>query len=236
MFSAFVLHARPWRETSLIPELLCFEAGRVGVLARGARRPGRGRGNSLQPFMLLALDWRGRGELPALVTHELLESYPLTGSHLYAGLYLNELLMRLLRRGLPQPEIFRSYTRALARLHHGQPLESSLRRFELELVTALGYGVSLLRDQAGEAVIAGVEYVLEREAGLRPRSRHDDRLALVLEGAHLRRIAAGELEDPAVRRTAKLLTRALLAPLLGDQPLQSRALFRQQAGAFRKPD
>ncbi|HSM12246.1 MAG TPA: recombination protein O N-terminal domain-containing protein, partial [Lysobacter sp.] len=34
---AFVLHTRPWRETSMLVEVLSLENGRVGLIARGIR-------------------------------------------------------------------------------------------------------------------------------------------------------------------------------------------------------
>lgn len=234
MYSGFVLHARPWRETSLILELLTFEHGRMGVLARGARRPRKGGAASLQPFNLLALDWRGKGELPTLVGHELVEAFTLTGDALYAGLYLNELLIRVLRRDLPQPDIFRAYNAALVRLSHAQPLEPCLRILELELIQALGFGISLHADADGAPIVEGVDYTLQTDVGLSPattRTPAEARFA----GAQLLRIAAHDFADDAARRTAKRLTRSLLAPLLGERPLQSRALFRQRVAAFRKP-
>ena len=36
---AFVLHARPWRETSLLVEVLSASHGRLGLLARGVHGP-----------------------------------------------------------------------------------------------------------------------------------------------------------------------------------------------------
>ena len=59
---AFILHARPYQETSQILEVLGAQHGRVGLVARGARRPKSSRWRSvLQPFLPLRLSWVGQG-------------------------------------------------------------------------------------------------------------------------------------------------------------------------------
>ncbi|MBP6627658.1 MAG: DNA repair protein RecO, partial [Arenimonas sp.] len=95
---AFVLHARPWRETSLIVELLTRDHGRVGVVARGVqgakRHPLRA---ALQPLQWLRVDFLPRGELARLLQAEALDAAPLLqGEALMAAFYVNELVLRLL--------------------------------------------------------------------------------------------------------------------------------------------
>ncbi|MBI3574264.1 MAG: recombination protein O N-terminal domain-containing protein, partial [Gammaproteobacteria bacterium] len=57
----FVLHQSPYSETSLVLEVFTPEHGRVGVLAKGARRPGNSSRAFLKPFQPLLLGWSGRG-------------------------------------------------------------------------------------------------------------------------------------------------------------------------------
>lgn len=228
MDSAFVLHARPWRETSLILECFTLEHGRKGLLGRG-RRGERHHGSSdLQPFNLLEVGWRGRGELPTLVQSERVQGFALQGRALYAGLYLNELLLRVLQRDLPLPGLFQAYVHALAALSRGDSLEPPLRQFELTLVRELGYGVALDRDRHGQPVEGGHEYQLVVDAGLeRLGAAETDAEIWRLPGTVLLALARNDFEDARVRRTAKRLTRVLLAPLLGDRPLRARELFRR---------
>ena len=60
---AFVLHARPWSETSLIIDLFSEESGRVRVVAKGARRKRSNLKGALQPFTPLLVRWSGRGDV-----------------------------------------------------------------------------------------------------------------------------------------------------------------------------
>ena len=61
--AAFVLHHRAYGETSMLVELFTREHGRIGAIAKGARRPRAQHGNILIPFQPLIVDWSGKGEL-----------------------------------------------------------------------------------------------------------------------------------------------------------------------------
>ncbi|MDH4182177.1 MAG: recombination protein O N-terminal domain-containing protein, partial [Betaproteobacteria bacterium] len=60
---AYVLHAYPYKETSLIVEAFARERGRVGMVARGAKRPRSELRGLLQAFQPIALSWAGAAEL-----------------------------------------------------------------------------------------------------------------------------------------------------------------------------
>ena len=66
----YVLHHRPWRDTSRILEVLTREHGRLTLFARGVRGPAAKLSPVLQPFQLLLLSWSGRGEAPQLTGAE----------------------------------------------------------------------------------------------------------------------------------------------------------------------
>jgi DNA repair protein RecO (recombination protein O) len=226
--AAFVLHTRPWRETSVLAELFTAEHGRIGAVARGVRRGRRGGASPLRPFVALRCLWRGRGELRTLTTVEPERPFVLVGDALFAGLYLNELLVRLLQREDAHPELFLAYARAVAALSGpAPPLEPVLRRFEFGLLEELGYGFPLDVDATGRPVRADARYRFEAEAGLVPGEGVEEGglPARGFPGAALLALAAGDLEDPETRRVAKRLARQALAPHLGDRPLHARALF-----------
>src|SRR5579864_2653859 len=99
MTPAFVLHQYPWRETSRIVEIWSREHGRMGLVARGVRRPKSPYRGVLQPFMPLLMSWSQRGELGNLSAAEMAGPRPaLRGRPLLAAYYLNELLLKLLPR------------------------------------------------------------------------------------------------------------------------------------------
>jgi DNA repair protein RecO (recombination protein O) len=143
--SAYVLHARPYRETSLLLECLTRDHGRLGVVARGVRRErARLQRAQLEPFQPLALDLLLRGELATLRGAEPAGApQRLAGDAGLAGLYLNELVVRLTGRQDPLPELFDAYARTLPRLAGEGVLGWQLRRFERDLLAATGYALQL---------------------------------------------------------------------------------------------
>lgn len=165
---AFVLHSRPYRETSLLLECLTCDHGRVGVVARGVRsQRGRLQRSQLEPFQPLLLDLQIRGELATLRAAELAGApLRLTGDAGLAGLYINELVVRLTERQDPHPSLYAAYAQTLVRMAGEQPLAWQLRRFERDLLGALGYALQL-DDEAdsGESIQADALYVYRPEHG-----------------------------------------------------------------------
>lgn len=236
---AYILHSRPYRDSSLILELLTPDYGRIGCVARGARRDKQRRQQSLQPFVPLLVSLLGRGELKTLGPVENAgQALWLKGRAVYAGLYANELLIRLLAAGEAQYQVFAAYQgllAALAQLDGGSAgqLEAPLRRFELQLLYELGSCPQLgFCAQSGEAVRAEAVYRLEFEVGPVPVHREITAGQRVDEftGAELlaldESVRSGHFPDPLLP-PAKRLTRLLLEPLLGEKPLRSRELFKQ---------
>ena len=223
---ACVLHTRPWRETSALLEVLTPGHGRVGLIHRGARRPRRGAA-PVQPFQLLEIAWRGRGELPTLTRVELLEPFPdLSGLSAVCGLYVNELTVRLLPRGLSAPALFTAYCRTLQALGNAGPPDAALRAYELALLSALGYAPLLDRDAAGQRLQPHGHYRYDRERGLVAVTEAGAVPGPVVRGETALALAAGRLEAPRVRREARELLRHLIEPLLEGRPLHSRRLLR----------
>lgn len=215
---AYLLHARPYRESSVLGELLVAERGRVGVVMRGARGK-----RSLPLFQPLLVQLAGQGELKTVKAVETAGSLAeLGGPALFSGFYLNELLVRLLQRELPLPSLFLAYAQALAALTETSDVEPVLRRFEIALLEALGYGVEFALDcETGELVQAGLDYEYLPEQGFRRALGQADSYA----GSALLALAAGEFEAATVRKVAKQVLRLALARHLGGKPLKSRELF-----------
>ena len=224
---AFVLHQRPYRDSSQLLECMTAVHGRVGLVARGSRRAGSRQRALLQPFVPLRVSWLRRGELGRLTNVESAgSSYPLAGHGLLAGFYMNELLLRLTARGDPNAEVFSCYSRRLAQLTKPEQLARELRFFELELLNALGYGLELDGDsETGEPLRAECSYVYELERGPR-RVENVDEDADVYSGRDLQSLRDRALHDDGSLRTAqRLLGRALKAHL-GERPLKSRLVLQ----------
>lgn len=228
--SAYVLHRRPYRDTSLLLEIYSPDHGRLGLVARGARAPRSKTGNLLQPFLPLLLSWRGQGELPTLSGVESAgPAAVLQGDRLLSGIYLNELLMRLLHRNDPHPVLFAGYLDTLRALSEDADIEICLRRFECMLLQEIGYGLILDHDVAsGEPIDAAASYTYLPDRG---PMRHEgpERDGLLISGRSLQALAANHYPDQQTRQEAKRLLRAVLAVQLGDRPLKSRELFQSQA-------
>ena len=231
---ACVLHVRAWRETSLLLECLTRDHGRAGVVARGARSARSRVGRALlEPFQLLGLELRHSGELATLVSVEMIAPpRRLGGNALLSGLYLNELLVRLLPRNDPQPGLLQRYESTLVQLAEGSEVAWTLRRFERDLLATLGYGLQLEHEaNSGEAVDPTVEYVYVSEEGPHRWRGHG---GLRLPGSVLLDFAAdrhpGVEAMPALRR----LMRAEIEAQLGERGLESWRVLDDALRATRR--
>ena len=229
---AYVLHARAYRETSQILEVFTADHGRVGLIARGARRPKSAFRGLLNPFQPLRLSWSGRGELATLRAADLGGIAPdLSGDRVMAGFYVNELLMKLLGRSDPHPELFAHYISLIAGIGRGELLEPLLRRFELQLLSELGYELNLDKDAATHQPLQPDQsYEFRVEEGAVPVSTGGP-AGLVFSGATLLAIGRMEFADENYLRDAKRLLRSVLNHHLGDRGLQTRRV----AAAMKRP-
>lgn len=224
---AFVLHSRPWSETSLLLDLFSEESGRVRVIAKGARSRRSNLKGALQPFTPLLVRWGGRGEVKTLRSAEAVSlALPLHGISLYSGLYVNELVSRVLEQETRFSELFFDYLHCIQALAgtNGSP-EPALRRFELALLGHLGYGVDFLHCAgSGDEVSDAMTYRYREEKGFMASLVIDNSS---FTGHELKALAARDFPDSATLRAAKRFTRMALKPYLGGKPLKSRELFRQ---------
>jgi len=228
---AFVLHSYPFRETSLVVEAFSRVHGRLGLVARGARRPKSSLRGVLLPFQSLLLSWTGKGELQTLTRAEWVGGYsPLRGQALICGFYLNELLLKLLPRADPHEQLFEFYESALANLASGMDQPAALRCFEMGLLRELGYAVILDREvESGAPVARDRSYIYEVERG--PISADGARKnGVELSGQTLIDMQSGNFTSTETQQQSKLLMRALINHCLGDQVLHTRQLLRDLQG------
>ena len=227
----YVLHARTYRESSLLLEVFSRDHGRVGLVARGARGARSRWKNLLQPFRPLLLGWTQRGELGTLTHAEQVASPPQAqGESLFCGLYTNEILMRALQRADPHPGLFESYRNLLIELATREEPEYGLRIFERDLLESLGLGLQLQFEHgSGLPIEASSQYRYVAESGPVRLSGNPDDLApgfraRAVSGAALLALQENRLE-PQHLPELKRLMRDLLQYHLGDKPLKTLSLF-----------
>jgi DNA repair protein RecO (recombination protein O) len=225
---AYILHHRPYRDTSRILEVISRDHGRLSLFARGVRGPKAKLASILQPFQLLLLSWSGRGEAGQLTGAESADHDPsMPASSLMASFYLNELLIKLTTRHDPLPSLFDDYHATVEGLRHGMLLEPSLRIFEKRLLDTLGYGLDLATQaQTGKPVEPGEYYHFRPAQGLFPTVAEAQG---ALSGQSLISLANEELASSRDLEDARRVLQAALAQCLEGRELTTRAVARSVA-------
>ncbi|MBS0213224.1 MAG: DNA repair protein RecO [Proteobacteria bacterium] len=235
---AIVLHATRWRETSLLVEVLTHEHGRVGLAARGVlgarKQPLRA---ALQPLQRIRVDAVLRGELAQLMHAEAGGQAPLlVGERLLAGLYLAELVLRLLPRHDPQPAVFLRLAQVLDELAETTCLAWTLRCFERDLLRDLGFAPDLRHDADDRVLQPDGRYRIDPERGaLRVREDAQMRREDIC-GAALLALDGQSPPNDAHLREQRLALRALIAHHLGTRGLRSWSLLAEFADVLRPED
>jgi len=222
---AFILHARPYSNSSLLLDCLTLEQGRLTAIAKGVKSQRvKNKSAILQPFTPLQIKWSGRGEVKTLTTYEAAGNpIALQGKRLYCGIYINELLSRLLERGEPNPKLFGQYSAVLESLQTVTEVEDALRRFEVFLLAELGYGIELGWDGRNECSVSeSLQYAYVFEQGpvaVKQATKN------TVSGSTLIALSAGQPLEKHQLIEARNLMRNMLSHYLGDKPLKSRELF-----------
>ncbi len=222
---AFILHRRDYKESSLILELFSEQFGRVSVLANAARK--RRDAAHFQICNRLMLGWSGRSELKTLTQIES-RVLPVSPKHYPGVFYANELLMLMLPKHQAYAELFHHYQQLLLGLAGSDrqaELAMGLRRFELELLTALGLLPDLTRVSHSDAPLEDTrEYYFDPANGLCPAQNQQTRNFL---GAQLRAIADRRFDEPDIARAGRILLRQIIDFNLQGRTLQSRQFYQQ---------
>lgn len=229
LHAGYLLHQRPYRESSVLAEIFTRSQGRVACVGRGMRKVGRrGRSAQLTNFRPYLFAWGGRGDLVTLHHAEAeAAAHALRGDAIYAGLYANELLIRLCARFDPHPELYAAYERLLEALALGMAADVELRYFECDLLAETGYGINLEYEaDTGEPIGALMRYAFQPEIGaIRLCGTH--RTDKTVQGATLLALAARNLQETHHRREARGILREALHAVLGPQPLKSLETLRR---------
>jgi len=225
---AFVLHTYPFQDTSLIVEAFTRIHGRIGLVAKGARRPKSALRPALLAFQPLAIAWSGRGELRTLTRAESVgAAHALIGVAMMCGYYVNELVLKLLQRDDPHERLFDDYAAALHGLAGGEATEAVLRRFEIALLREIGYAVELEYDaEHGTPLVAEERYAYWPQRGpLALEGTARTQGAVELRGKTLLDMARGDFSDPLTAAESKQLMRWLIGQHLDQRTLSTRQLL-----------
>jgi len=224
---AWLLHYRPFRDSSQIIDVLSRDHGRLALVARGSRSARSKLKGLLRPFLPLRMSWVIRSDMGTLTGAEMNGApIALSGDALLSGYYLNELLINLLHRHDPQPEVFDAYSHAIRGLHTESGVAAVLRRFEIDLLRLLGYALNLDHDtETGELLLRESRYEY-RVAHGPVRCAHDDG-PMSFSGAELLAIARQEFDDPGTAKVAGRLLRHVIAWHLDGRELKSRKVFEE---------
>ena len=224
--AAFVLHHRPFRDSSQILDVLSREHGKLAVVARGSRGARSQLKGVLRPFMPLSMSWVIRSDLGTLTGAEV-NGAPLrlTGEALLAGYYVNELVLHFLHRHDPQPEVFDIYAGTIEALAtSGAQIAAVLRQFEIALLRHCGYALNLEHESGtANGLDPAGHYDYRVEQGAVRVDRHEG--PLVFTGAALVGIAQHRFDDPGILRAANRLMREVVAFHLGGKELKSRRVL-----------
>lgn len=146
--SAIVLRVVEWSESSAIVTLFTREFGKLGAVAKGARRP---KGPFESAIDLLAVCrivflHKSSEALDLLTEAKLQRRFRPPGhelASLYAGYYVAELLLELTDDDDPHPELFDAAEQTLLELSQGGSVAGLILRFELTTLRLLGHLPSL---------------------------------------------------------------------------------------------
>ena len=230
---AYVLHRRAFRETSVIVELLTRDYGRVAAVVRGVKGGGRPR-MSIEPFTEIEVAWRGRGQMVTVIGSEAVQATHLTGDALFAGLYVNELLIKTLQPQEPVESVFGHYGTTLTALAVDDDLEPALRRFEKGLLDELGYGLVFDVDiKTGLPIEAHKVYRAVDGEGFHEAGNGGSGAPgheATWTGAEITAIGNGDFTGARARAGAKQVLRRALRQRLAGKRLNTRQLFARRPG------
>ena len=222
---AFILHHRPFRDSSQILDIISREHGKLSLVARGSRGARSRLRGILRPFMPLSMSWFLKSDLGTLTGAEVNGApLSLSGDALLSGYYVNELVLHFLHRHDPQPDIFDLYAHTIQSLVATESIAACLRHFEIDLLRQIGYALNFDHESAShQALQADQNYEYRIDEG--PVTVNKTEESLVFSGSQLTAIGAQEFEDPDTLRAASRLMREVISFHLGGKELKSRKVL-----------
>lgn len=215
---AYCLQRINYGENSYILDCLTRDFGRVSILVKAGKK--RKNQADFQLFQLLSINFTGKSDLKTLTGLEC-KPYALKAKANLAGMYANELMLKLLAKHESCDEMFFAYQQLIIKISDDD-MEEPLRIFERQLLTFLGVLADFTSDcRSYESIKNEFNYQFHPEQGffLAP-----DRNGYL--GAHILAIEHNNY-DKLVLQTAKQIMRQAINWQLNGTELKTRTLFKQ---------
>ena len=170
LLTGYILHQKPYGESRSLIYLFSEEWGVVHGIGK----------KNLPLFVPIQFFGNGKNSLKTFSQSQILQNHiTLTGQSLYAGMYLNEILQKLLPVEEPFAEIWQAYQQCVANMAtlFVDPVQSPydmtrlkwyLRRFENVLFEQLGYGFDFAKDALGDLIAPSQRYQYQLQQGFMP--------------------------------------------------------------------
>ena len=225
---AYLLHHRPYSETSQIINLFTQKYGRVDLIAKGSKRPKSKFKSFLQPFLPIRVSWSGRSQLKTLREIEVTGVYieKIKGKHLMSAFYLNELILSFLTVADPYPDLFTDYSSAITELSDASNIEIALRKFELSMLSEIGYAINFDTEAMSSKNIQKEErYIFYPEQGFR-LVNDSSNTKIIIKGSEIKAIKNQDFSSPNTLKAAKKILRLAIDHHLDGKELNSKKVFQ----------
>ena len=227
---SFVLHIRPYKETSLVVDLFTENYGRVSTLAKGAKKPKSSLRAIKIPTSLNYVSFQGKKELKILTHCENIQHYSLSaGLPTNCVIYLNELLIKFLQSEDPHKRIFNEYRMTLDSLgekHNTEKISNLLRSFELLLLQEVGYGINFGSEaKSGKRISEELLYSFDPMQGFIVSKFSNTSQEYLIKGKDILNFAKGDLSSLDTIRASKHIMRKALDNHLENRTLRAREVL-----------
>lgn len=225
--SAWILHHRPFSNSSMILDIMTCEYGRISVIAKGSRSAKSKFRGILRPFMPLNISWLTRANLGTLIEAEV-QGAPisLNGDALISGYYANELLLKLLHKDDPHNEIFLLYSETIKKLSLTNQLAPLLRQFEIKLLKLIGYALNLNEVSDTHKSLDPLSYY-EYRPDMGPIEVENNKGPMTFLGSQLKSIQQQNFECEDTLMCANRLLRHVISYQLGGRKLMTRKVIEE---------
>jgi DNA repair protein RecO (recombination protein O) len=225
--SAWILHHRPFSNSSMILEIITFKHGRISLIAKGSRSAKSKFRGLLRPFMPLNISWFARTNLGTLTEAEIQDApISLAGDALISGYYMNELLLKLLHKDDPQLDVFSLYSETIKKLSLTNQIAPLLRQFEIKLLELIGYALNLIEVVDSQIAINSSSYY-EYKPDMGLFMVENKQGAMTFLGSQLQSIQKQNFECEDTLRCANRLLKNIISYQLGGKKLMTRKVIEE---------